>query len=314
MTDLLVLKQYISNFIGKFEVYLKPIFKLILAIITFATINSKLGYMEKIDNMAIVLIASLMCSFMPVNFIVLLAAVFVVLHMYALSLECAIIVLVLFLVLFLMYFRLAPKDTILALLTPILHGMGIPYIMPVAAGLTGNPSSAVSVGCGVIVSCVLRTINDNSTTLGAMETEDMASKFRFLIDTILANKAMILLVVAFAITVIVVYTVKQLPIDFSWSIAILAGAILDAIIVLAGSLSSDADISLGGVILGTVLAIAVGFVIQFFIHNVDYSRTEKVQFEDDDYHYYVKAVPKKTVSVPTRNVKKINASRKRPSK
>jgi hypothetical protein len=31
--------------------------------------------------------------------------------------------------------------------------------------------------------------------------------------------------------------------------------------------------------------------------NLDYARTERVQFEDDDYYYYVKAVPKKMVAV-----------------
>jgi hypothetical protein len=33
-------------------------------------------------------------------------------------------------------------------------------------------------------------------------------------------------------------------------------------------------------------------VVQFFKTVVDYSRVENTQFEDDDYYYYVKAVPK----------------------
>ena len=36
---------------------------------------------------------------------------------------------------------------------------------------------------------------------------------------------------------------------------------------------------------------------------MDYTRTEHVQFEDDDYYYYVKAVPKKTVAVREVTVK-----------
>ena len=30
--------------------------------------------------------------------------------------------------------------------------------------------------------------------------------------------------------------------------------------------------------------------------NLDYARIERTQFEDDDYYYYVKAIPKKNVS------------------
>ncbi len=310
MANLLVIKQYITNFIGKYEVYLKPLGKFLLAMVAFITINAKLGYMQKIDNFSIVLIAALMCSFMPMNFIVLLSTVFIILHMYALSLECAIVVLVLFVILFLLYFGLSPKDSVVAILTPVLTSMGIPYIMPVAMGLIGGPTSAVSIGCGVIASFVLKTISANATALVGMETEDMTAKLRFIIDAVLNNKIIILLVISFAITLLVVYFVRQLSIDFSWPIAIGAGAIIDAIIVLVGDLAMDSSVSIAGLLIGTILAIGTGFVIQFFKFNVNYVKTEKVQFEDDDYYYYVKAVPKRTVPVPTRNVKKINSAKK----
>ena len=45
--------------------------------------------------------------------------------------------------------------------------------------------------------------------------------------------------------------------------------------------------------------------IKFFVFNVDYTRTERVQFEDDEYYYYVKAVPKNTVSIADKQIKKI---------
>ena len=40
---------------------------------------------------------------------------------------------------------------------------------------------------------------------------------------------------------------------------------------------------------------------------VDFTRTEYVQFEDDDYYYYVKAVPKVKVTTQNVKVKRINA-------
>ncbi len=47
-------------------------------------------------------------------------------------------------------------------------------------------------------------------------------------------------------------------------------------------------------------------MIQFFFFNLDYTRTERVQFEDDEYYYYVKAVPKRYVSAKAKTVKKIS--------
>ena len=47
----------------------------------------------------------------------------------------------------------------------------------------------------------------------------------------------------------------------------------------------------------------LGCIIQFFVFSVDYSRTEHTQFEDDEYYYYVKAVPKKMIAKEEKVVK-----------
>lgn len=47
----------------------------------------------------------------------------------------------------------------------------------------------------------------------------------------------------------------------------------------------------------------LGFVLEFFFMNLDYARTERVQFEDDEYLYFVKAVPKRQVASSEKTVK-----------
>ena len=311
MTGLLEAKQYIKNFINKNETYLMPLLKFVLALVALMTINAKIGFMQKIDNISVVLIASLMCSFMPMNFIILMAALFVVLHLYALSLECAAVGLVLFLVLFLMYFRFSPKDTLVVLLTPICSALGIPYVIPLTMGLIGTPASAVSVACGVIVTGFIKHIAGSATSLSSMETEEMATKFRFVIDGIIDNKEMVLMIIAFTVTIILVYFVKRLAVDHAWTIAIIAGALADVMILLVGDLVFDTNVSILGLIIGTMFSVGIAKIVEFFAFHVDYSRAEKVQFEDDEYYYYVKAVPKITVAAPSRTVKKINSTRRR---
>ena len=313
MTTLLVAKQYIKTFISKYEVYLKPVLKLVLALAALIMINGKIGYMHRLDSLPIVLMVALMCSFMPMNFIIFVAAVFTVLHMYALSLECAVITLVIFMVLFLLYFRFAPKDTLVVLLTPMCFMLGIPYVMPLAMGLLGTPVSAISVGCGVIVTYLVNYVADSATTLSGMEADDMAAKFRFIIDGFLDNKGMILVIAAFAITIILVYFIRRLSIEYAWTIAIVAGALADMVILLIGDLAFDTNVSILGLILGTIVSVLIAKVVEFFAFHVDYSRTEKVQFEDDEYYYYVKAMPKITVATPSRTVKRIHTVRRKPS-
>ena len=201
----------------------------------------------------------------------------------------------------------------MVLLTPMSFILGIPYIMPLAMGLLGSPASAVSVGCGVIVTFFIRNIADGSSTFSAMEAEDMASRFRYIIDGFISNKGMILTIVAFTATIIIVYLIRRLSVDYAWTIAIIAGALADVMILLVGDLIFDTNVSILGLIIGTIVSGLLAKVIEFFAFHVDYSRTEKVQFEDDEYYYYVKAIPKITVSAPSRTVKKINTARRRPA-
>jgi signal peptidase I len=131
------------------------------------------------------------------------------------------------------------------------------------------------------------------------------------VESILGNKAMLVVIVAFGITIMVVYLIRRMPVNHSWTIAMIAGAMMNVIILLIGDLLYDVNLSVAGVLFGSLLALAVGKVVEFFRFCVDYGRTERVQFEDDEYYYYVKAVPKMTVQVSTRTVKKINSQRAR---
>ena len=88
-TSLLVVREYIRNFYVKYEEYVVPGLKFLLALVSLLLINGQLGYMSQINGMAVVLITSLICSFMPKNFTLFAAAGFVTLHLYEVSLECA---------------------------------------------------------------------------------------------------------------------------------------------------------------------------------------------------------------------------------
>ena len=308
MTKLLVIREYLKHFYSKYEIYIKPVWKLVLAFIALSVINGKLGYMNRIDNAAVVLIVSLMCSFLPTGCIALFASLFIVLHMYALSLECALVAMMLLLVMYLLYFRFTPKESIVLLLTPLSFVLKIPYVMPLALGLAKTPASVISVGCGTIIYYFLAFINENATTINVME-DDMTTKFRYLIDGLVNNKAMLVTVIAFSIALIIVYLIRRMSVDHSWTIAMIAGTLVNVVMLLVGDLMFDTKVSIAGVLFGGIVAILLAKVLQFFIFSVDYSRTERVQFEDDEYYYYVKAVPKLSVATPTKTVKKINTQK-----
>ncbi len=311
MTVLLEMKERIKLIYSKYEAFIVPVLKFLLAFITFSTLNSRMGYMTRIDDMRIMLIAALTCSFLPVGLMVLMAAVFSLMHMYALSMEVALVGLCMYLIMYLLFFRFSPKDSLVVVLTPLLFSMKIPYVVPIAVGLLCGPASIVSVGCGIAVFYLLRMVIDSAPNIRIMEEGEILEKVRFMVEGILGNKAMLVMIAAFVVTVLVVYLIRRMSVDYSWTIAMVTGAMINVVLLLIGDLLYDVNLSMGSVLLGSLLALVVAKVIEFFRFCVDYSRTEKVQFEDDKYYYYVKAVPKMTVSVPTKTVKRINSQRDR---
>lgn len=310
MTALLELRENLKKIYSRNEAFILPVIKFLLSFIVLSIINGKMGYMTKLDNMAIVLIVSLLCSFLPTGFMVFFAMMFAVLHMYALSIETAAVGLVVFLLLYLLFLRFTAKEALVVVLTPVLCMLKLPYVMPVAMGLIGTPASCVSVGCGVVVYYLLQTVITNAPTINSMGAEEATAKLRLLIDGMLGNKAMLVMIAAFAITVIVVYLIRRMSVDHSWTIAMVAGVMIEVMILLVGDLMYDTNLSIVSALLGAVVTLIACKIIEFFRFCLDYSRTEKVQFEDDEYYYYVKAVPKMTVAAPTNTVKKINTQRR----
>lgn len=310
MTNLLVLREYLKGIYGKYEIYITPVEKFLLSFIALTLINGKLGYMSRLNSISVVLIAALLCSFLPMNFMIFTAAAFILLHLYALSMECALVVLALFLIMFLLYFRFSSRDTVMVILTPLCCAMNIPFVMPLAAGLTGTPASAVSVGCGVAVYSVLQYVSDSVAALNSMDDENAMQKYRYIVDGLVNNKTMLVMIMAFAVTVLVVYLLRRMSINHSWTIAIGAGVLTSVSVMLVCDLMWVTNISIFSMVVGALISAAIVKLLQFFIFNVDYSRTEYVQFEDDEYYYYVKAVPKMTVAKPSKTVKKITSQKK----
>ncbi len=309
MRSLLEFREKVRLLYSKNEAYILPVLKFLLAFLTLNMVNGRMGYMERIDQLNIVLIASLVCSFMPSGCIVLFGALFSLLHLYTLSPEVALAVLAIYLIIFLVFFRFGSKDSLVLLFTCIACSMNIPYVVPILVGLVASPVAAIPVGCGLVVYQVLSYVSDNAQAISTMGEDEAIAKFRLVVDVILENKNTLILIAAFAVTIIVVYLIRRMSVDYAWSIAMAAGVIVNLVVLLVGDLKYETNLSLAGALVGSILALVMAKILEFFRFCVDYNRTEKVQFEDDEYYYYVKAIPKMAVTAQSKRVKRINAKR-----
>ncbi len=309
MTTLLEFREKAKIFMGKYDIYIIPLLKFSLAIITFLAINGNIGFMERAKSPAISMILALMCSFLPINAIAVFGAFLIMAHAYALSLEVFAIAFVVIILMFLLFFRTASQYGYILVLTPLAFAVKMPYLVPLSMGLVGNPLAAVPVGCGTVIFYLMQYMKLNTTILSGTgkESEAMKQKITYLIDNVVRNREMLLMVIAFAVTIIVVYVIRRMSIDYAWSIAVGVGAVINVIVLLTGSMVLNVSLKIAPVLLGTLVSMALVMALQITVFTLDYSRTEYVQFEDDEYYYYVKAVPKMAVPMQTRTVKRINS-------
>lgn len=308
MTTLLEIKEQIRGFCSRYEIYLRPVVRSILALVTFMMIRSRLGYMTRINSMTLILVLSLSCALLPVNMIVVFAAVLVLLHLYSLSLAACAVCFLVMLVMFLLYFRFLPKKAYYAVLMPLAFAFHIPYVLPVVLGLLNeNPVSILSMVCGGIIYYLLAGITANATGIAEMTEDDsIITKFSDVLNQFAGNREMIAMLAILVLAALVVWFLRRLAVDHAWLIAISTGCLLQLVLSLICDLQLKLGTNMLSVVLGVVLSALVGLVLQFFFFNLDYTRTERVQFEDDEYYYYVKAVPKIYVSGTDKKVQKFS--------
>lgn len=312
MMGLLVFKEKLKNFYAEHEGYLNPVLKFVAVFTAMVLIKFNIGYMEAINMWPVILVIAILFAFAPWGVITVGLSAVIVINIFSLSAELAVMLLISMLIMLMLFFRFTPKEGILLVIIPMAFFLKIPYVVPIAVGLLCTPVSMISVAFGTIIYFMLKVISDNAVAINNISGESTsAASINSIINIIGNNKEMALTVAAFVITVLVVYIIKSASIDNAWTFAIMTGGVVEFAIILVGSLILNTENSILWIIVGTVLSVLLSYILQFFVFSVDYSRTEHTQFEDDEYYYYVKAVPKINVTAPEMNVKRINAQRRR---
>ena len=309
MAALLMIKEKIKLIYANYSRVIVPIIKAIVAFLMLTAINDKIGYMSRLDNLLVVVAISALCAITPKSMTVIVAVVVALLHLTALSIEVALIAAAVFLVMVLLYVRFCSKDILLLILVPMSFYFGVPYVTPLVTGVLCGPAAALTLGCGVIIHYFIDYVSVNAVTIqglpGAVE------KIRICLDGIIQNDAMIMAVLSFVAATAVVYILRRQAIDNAWTIAIFCGAMTNVILNFMGILILDDGPGVIGLLLGTIIAVPLAMLVAFLFMGLDYKRTERVQFEDEDYYYYVKAVPKMKIQAPSKTVKKINTQKYR---
>ena len=123
----------------------------IIALVTFYLINNNVGFVKVAASPVVTLALSVICTFFPVLITAIVATGLILLHMYGVSLGILAVTVLIFLVMYVFYFRLTPKMALVVVLTPIAFAFKVPFVIPLAYALISAPISMVAIACGTII-------------------------------------------------------------------------------------------------------------------------------------------------------------------
>lgn len=313
MTKLLIIKEKLRKIYSSNSMYIISGIKFVVSLLSLLIMNYYIGYMAGLQNPVVSIMISAICSVLPINVIVVIISLTMILNMYGIAAEIAIVAVLMYIVMYIFYFRFSTRYGYVLLLMPILFFLKIPFIMPLIIGASMSPAAIVAMIFGTIVFYMMQYGSEEAVLIVNGMSDSGLDKASSFVSRLLDNKEMIVMILAFTIAALLVYGIRKMSIDHSVTIGIIVGGILESIIILCATyvLEIDGIFKIWMVCVFTLVSISLMYILQFFILAVDYSRTEYTQFEDDDYYYYVKAVPKIKVTATDVKVKHINVKRTR---
>ncbi len=306
MTNLLVLKEQMKKFYANYGIYLQPIIKFLTALFVFMVINNHLGFNSQLSTVTIVLILSAVCAILPYGAITVIAGVLAVGQILAVSKVIAGVIFVVYCIMYCLAIRYTKHFGSVLLAVPILYVLKIPYVVPILMGMIGTPIAALPVSCGVILYYMFYAIKNTASAVVGTSVEDSLAFYKLVVDAAIANYEVLFFVVLFVVVLLITYFIRKRTFDHAFEIGIASGTITCILGGLIGTLTMDISGEILPLILGSIVSGIIVYIICYFYRTLDYTMAEYLQFEDDDYYYYVKAVPKAKIAAPEKNVKRIN--------
>ena len=290
---ILQLRQKLRELYARYEEFITPILKIVVMLVVLILLNSSIGYSESMTSWNIVALAVLISALLPWSAMTGIVAIFTLINLGGLSIEVAAVAAALMIVAAVMQYVFLPRFGLAIALLPIAYMLHIPYIFPLALGALGTMTSFIPAGVGAFFYFFVQGVEKNADFFmrtsgqGADILERLSQIF-----IIITSSELILNVIAFTLTTLVVYFVKKLTSDYSQYIAIAVGAIVNIIIFLVGGFTTNITLPYIEIFAGSIGGFLIASAAVLWMTSADYNHTEHLQYEDDDYVYYVKAIPK----------------------
>lgn len=305
MEQLINIRQNIIDVYKRFEVMINHALKFILALIVFLHIVQLGMYREEFailfnggTGLVFALLFAVIFTVSPPALGLFFVATLVALQL-SLVVEVAVLVFLFLLLIIVFYARLAPRQAMLILAIVIGFNLNIPYAVVLFAGLYFGVTAIVPIVLGTAVWSFLPLFTElarNTPVAAEMDLMELPVAFMEVFgqfyEIVTTNLAWVIIGFVFAMMILAVHLISMLSMARAKDISLGLGAFIGLVSMIMIVTVADVPLTMSGIIVGSLISLGLVFVAKFFDNVVDYTRVERVKFDDDDNVYYVKIVPK----------------------
>lgn len=292
LTNLMAFRNAARQAFQKYQFVIELVFKFVISFAAYDRIVKSLDYSPMLAKGLFKFLFGAAGAILPPMITILLCICISVYEVFSANAIMAVLVLAIMIVLYCFAARFSGKYAYALVAIPLLVRFNLHYLIPLLLGMTATPMAIFPAAVGVIVYYVFGAVNNSVTGEKISSLDDVLALYMKFINDIFANKEMLFVAAVFAIVIIVMWALRKIRFDYSFEITIAMGGVIMLLgHIIAGNFV-ELSVSIGNVVLGSLFSVILVYIVQFFRTILDYSGVETVQFEDDDYYYYVKAVPK----------------------
>lgn len=290
--------QSVTAVYKKAEVQFNIIFRLIAGLFVFGKLSVlSMGSVTRSQMLIITLCCAVLTAFISPSIFMVLAAVIACFYLSFASIETALVAFIFCFLLFVFYVRIFPKESLVIPAMLSAYFFKIPYVVPIFAALYIGVRAIVPVGASVFIWSNIYLLKGMAeiapkadfTPLGMLDST--IKIYEYLQSTIVGN-GWVFVAIVFCFSVIVGWVISNVFADYERELAIATSGIIIVVGLLIAVFAANAQVSIIGAILGTIISCLMVYVVQSMDFVLDYSSAQRVKFQDDNYYYYVKAVPK----------------------
>lgn len=298
LTALYQIRAVISKYAKKYELILKVVLKFTAFLVLFQTISGAEMYAGEgvFNSFSAHLIFALVATLLPSRTGVLLAIALTIYNIFQSSVIGAAIVGLMMLVLYVAVVRMFPDQVYFLMLIPICIQWQLYLLAPIFAGLYVGVIAVVPVVAGILMWGLIQII-PAFMSLQMGESLDLLPKMisdasTYGLDQMTKNNQMMYLMMISVGIILLVSLLKKLRLDHMRYIALGAGGILGIVCLIMGSVAGEFS---GNLIVIVLLGIAVILgiaALEFFRLALNYQSVQNLDFEDEEYYYQVRLIPK----------------------